>query len=625
MFIRPCRSPFWFALILLFAIAIPAAAKDIWIEVRSPHFIVAGNCGENDARRIANQFEQIRAVFLNSFPLLRVDPGKPVIVLALKNEDSMKVLLPDYWISKDGVRPTGLFVPGLDRDFAVLRTDASGSGENPYHSLWYEYTQVVFGLNFGPMPLWLRVGLAEYFGNTIVDKYEIAVGHVNRMELQLLKRYPLIPIQALLHADSRSPLVNDGGHASIFHAESWLLVHYLLEDPDAKRASMFYRLEKGLDESSDPEKVAQEVLGDLNHVQRVLETYARQSEFHYDRLKPQSSVSENSYPLRELPAAEALTLQADFLAHAGHAKDAQEMTKQALALQPALAGAYVTSGYINYLLHENASAESDLNKAISLDSLDFRPYHFRALLILRTTGYRKDSTPQIIGNLERVTFLNPDFAPAWGFLSVAYREQDETKAKSFDAAVKAAKLEPSNLAFTADIGYALLALNHEPEAEKILERLNSSAKTPNEKSTAESFARHLASHNEEKQKTVAVTQENGAASSTTVQDADEVAQTASGVAAGRASSSEFPNDQISRQEGVIRDAECNAANVNLHFAILGETLALSASDITKISIRLSGKESALSAMPCEQWKGRKAQLTYTPAPDNQITSIDFFQ
>src|SRR5208283_4382679 len=77
-----------------------AAAKDVWIEVRTPNFTVIGNAGEKEARKIADQFEQIREVFHSAFPTLRTEIGKPVVIFAVKNEESLKLLLPEYWESK---------------------------------------------------------------------------------------------------------------------------------------------------------------------------------------------------------------------------------------------------------------------------------------------------------------------------------------------------------------------------------------------------------------------------------------------------------------------------------------------------------------------------------------------
>jgi len=61
---------------------------DSWIEIRSPHFTVLSNAGESEGRKTALQFEEVRALFHQGFPKLRVDSGKPTIVFAIKNEDA---------------------------------------------------------------------------------------------------------------------------------------------------------------------------------------------------------------------------------------------------------------------------------------------------------------------------------------------------------------------------------------------------------------------------------------------------------------------------------------------------------------------------------------------------------
>jgi hypothetical protein len=55
-------------LVTLLAVSIlfpfqPSGAKQEWVEVRSPNFIVVSNAGEKEARKTAVHFEQIRAVF----------------------------------------------------------------------------------------------------------------------------------------------------------------------------------------------------------------------------------------------------------------------------------------------------------------------------------------------------------------------------------------------------------------------------------------------------------------------------------------------------------------------------------------------------------------------------------
>jgi len=612
-----------FSLLCFFFLPAKSVSTDRWLEVRSAHFTISSNAGENDARRIANQIEEIRAVFLQTFPGLRLDPGKPTIVIAVKNEDSMKILLPDYWVPKDRARPTGVFMPSLDRNFAVLRTDIGGSRENPYHSLYFDYTGLILHLNFSSLPTWFEVGLCEYFANTLVDSNEIGVGHASRAQLQYLEklRLRLLPLKNIFSADARSPLLNEEDKTFLFHAEAWALVHYMLNEPDARKGQWFAKYLKAYEETNDSEAAAFEAFGDLNHLQAVIESYSRQTSFHFQSYKPQAPISTQAYPVRELTSAEALTVQADFLAHLNHPAQAKEMFNQALVQTPDLPAAHVGIGYVDYLQHDNDGALAEFNKAIGLDQRDFRPYHFRALLLLRTAGYTKESIPQIIGNLQKVISLNPEFAPAYGFISVAYRQQDASKPKSFDAAVRASTLEPANYNFKVDIGDALLAIKHEEDAIKLLDVLQKTARTPSEKELVESFARRVAAH--QNSSTLKGNSADPPALAT--------ASTPSGDAAPRVSGDRekgLPSASSQTEEGSIQDAACTASSVtNMRFAILGETLLLAAADASKVSILNAGKSVTLSSLPCEQWKGRKAKITFVRSSDGKtagdIISIDF--
>src|SRR5205807_6281653 len=85
-------------ILLICEVPAPSQARaehhENWIEIKSPHFTVYSNAGEREGRRVAAQFEEIRAVFEQAFPKLRVDSGKSTILYALKNEDSLKLLIP---------------------------------------------------------------------------------------------------------------------------------------------------------------------------------------------------------------------------------------------------------------------------------------------------------------------------------------------------------------------------------------------------------------------------------------------------------------------------------------------------------------------------------------------------
>ena len=257
------------------------ARNDPWIEVTSPHFRVSSDSGEKDARRVARECEEIRAVFLADHPTLRVDGGRPLIVIAVKDEDALKVLLPDYWAEKDHVRPPGAFKSYNDEDFAVLRTDvAVSNGINPYYALYEEYVFSLLRLNYGALPLWLRTGLADYYGNTLIDDKYTELGHPINWQIALLQRSQLIPLFDLLNADSRSPLVNDRDKQSLFYAESWAIVHYLALSPDIANQDLLNKYLKSWRETGDSTEAARRTFGDLKKFESKIDDYCYRLAFH---------------------------------------------------------------------------------------------------------------------------------------------------------------------------------------------------------------------------------------------------------------------------------------------------------------------------------------------------------
>jgi predicted Zn-dependent protease len=477
----------------------PAQAHDDqWIQVTSPHFTVSSNAGEKEARRIAQQCEEIRAVFQADFPDLRVDAGKPLVVIAVKNEDSLKVLLPDFWMAKDRVHPSGIFQPGTDEDFAVLRTDVTArEGENPYANLYEEYVFSLLRLNYSTMPLWLRLGMAAFYSNTLVGDNYTDVGRPTRAEIVLLQRSELIPFVDLMNADSRSPLYNDQSKAPLLYAESWAVVHYLTLNPEVAKEDLLNKYLKAWQETNDGAESARRTFGDLTEFEKKIDIYARQLGFYTQRRPSAARFSDKDYKARDMSPAEALVVQADFLQHTNHMTDARQMLKDALAMQPNQAALHDCLGYDDYVQHDNDGAEKEFQQAMTLDPNDYRSMFYLAEIIYRRSGYAADTLPMLLQYLETVVQINLNFAPAYAFLSVAYQHQPATKPKALEAAMKAHELEPARIAYVVDVGDALMALDRDADARKIGDRLNRDASTPQEKAMAESYAKRLAHYEEE--------------------------------------------------------------------------------------------------------------------------------
>ena len=95
-----------------------------WIEVRSPHFTVATNSNEKQARRVADQFERMRSVFHVLLPKTQLDPAAPIIVLAVNGEKEFRSLEPEAYLAKGQLKLGGLFLPSEEKNYILMRLDA---------------------------------------------------------------------------------------------------------------------------------------------------------------------------------------------------------------------------------------------------------------------------------------------------------------------------------------------------------------------------------------------------------------------------------------------------------------------------------------------------------------------
>ncbi len=342
---------------------------EAWIEVRSPHFAVATNGSEKQARRVADQFEQIRAVFQKEFPNVRVDPGEPILILAAKNEATLKTLLPEFWEKKGHTHPAGLFISGAEKNYVALRVDVSG--ENPYHVLYHEYTHLLVRLNYRQLPIWLNEGLAEFYGNTKIGEKELILGQPDASSIYRLRQSKLLPLEVLLKVDHTSPYYNEADKTSVFYAESWALVHYLTLDPRVRQAEPLKNFFRLLQNDTDELEAARQAFGDLKQLEKRLEAYAQQSAFYQVPIKSPSTVAEKEYVARPLPAAESAALRGDFHLYMRRTEEARALLEEALRLDPNLAAAHESMGLLHYRAGEREEAAKWFAQAVKLDSRSY--------------------------------------------------------------------------------------------------------------------------------------------------------------------------------------------------------------------------------------------------------------
>ncbi|MGB7436540.1 MAG: DUF1570 domain-containing protein [Candidatus Acidiferrum sp.] len=626
-----------FAFLVLLGLPTAISSKDAWIEVQSPNFTVISNAGEKEARKVADQFEQFRAVFHNTFPKLRVDLGKPLIIFAVKNEDSLKTLIPAYWESKGRAHPQGIYMPGEDRHYVAVRTDVET--ENPYQIVYHEYTHAIMNLNFRGLPVWLNEGLAEFFANSNIREKDVEIGKIAPYHLQTLRTERLIPIDTLLLADEQSPYYNEQNHASMFYAESWAIVHYLMLDPEARKRQLLTTFMSTWDATGDQLLAAQKTFGDLKKFEVAMESYARQQTFYVRRESTEIRGDPKSYASRVLPPPELDAQRALFYAHTQRPKEAESAVQDALKADPNLPLAYEAEGFLAYAEQRFAAAQAAFDRAVALQSPNYFPYYFAAEARLRSGPPSAEEAPQIIASLEKAIQMNPQFAPAYAALATVYPVHSGSPDRALALARKAAELEPGNLFYATNYGYVLANEGKTADAKTLALRIQQAARSPIDRANAQQLLSVIATREAYDQRVAGMNSSardqqaipvividqksvDGSSTGNTHAPTDSPANTDTVNSNPRAEETEYA------VEGNIASADCADGPGKVTISVGKTSMTFRFAAFSVLQILSTAKQDSGVPPACANWNSRRVRLYFYKSKQKQVTgdlnTIQFF-
>ncbi|HME01011.1 MAG TPA: DUF1570 domain-containing protein [Terriglobia bacterium] len=468
-----------------------AARPESWIELRSPNFIVLTNANEKQGRRVAYQFETIRAVFRQFFKVQGSAQDQPVIIIAAKDEDTLKTLLPEYWAKKGSMHPAGVYLGGPEKNYVGLRLDVSMNQEayEPFEPVYHEYVHYLTRRMMSLLPLWMVEGLAEFYGNTRLESKKAVVGAPSSSNILVLRQNPPLPLTTLFQVNASSPYYHEENKTSIFYAESWALTHYLTTrdwSEHTQRVNDFVAL---LGENVAPEEAARRTIGDPEALQEALNQYIRRFTFTAARLDAPAKIDENDFELQAISDAESLAVRADFMAHDHHYAEAQEKLAEALKLDPKLASAYESMGFLCTQQGKVEEASKWYSQAVALNSQSYLAHYYYAANLLGGK-LDDDSASKAESSLRAAIKINSGFAPAYDALSwlLASRpenaEKPERLNEAYMMALAAVSLEPGNVHYRLASAQVLERLGRVDDAVKVADRAASMAKTPDEQAAA---------------------------------------------------------------------------------------------------------------------------------------------
>jgi len=625
--------------------ALAGDSSDHWLEVRSPHFVVLTDSNERQARKLAGQFEQMRAVFHTLIPNATSDVGSPIVVLALKDKKGFRTLEPEAYLAKGQIDLAGYFMSAPDKSYILLRLDAEG--EHPFDTVYHEYTHYMLR-KAEWIPLWLNEGLAEFYQNTDIREKEVLLGQPSGDNILYLRQSRLLPLTTLFLVDHTSPYYHDEQKGSVFYAESWALTHYIEVTDREKNTNHIRDYAQYLIQNEDPLAAAQHAFGDLKQLQKSLESYVQQGSFKMFKMSLALTVDTSSFAMRSVSNPEMDATRADVLVYNGRTKEAEALLASTLRDDPKNALAHESMGYLKFREGDVASAKKWYGEAVQLDSHSYLAQYYFAALSLQTADNDHDAV--IESSLLTSIKLNPAFAPAYDTLAMFYSSRDEKLAEAHILNAHAVELEPENLSYRMNTSTVLVEEKQFPGAIGVLQAAAKVAKSADETAMVQSrikqieefqaaFDRAQRQGNEGAVEASGVTVLQGAGplttqTSGTQSDATKtmVFRRVNGTMKGtNEDTPKFPiGDSTGARHtvrGVLRRVQCSYPTV-IAFSVeeAGKTITLYNNNYYKIVFTTANYEPEGDIKPCTGIEDMKASVKYAEVSDKvvagQILSIE---
>jgi hypothetical protein len=228
-----------------------------WLEIHSTHYIVITDAGEKKGSEVALRFEQMRAVFATLLMKERLNEPLPLTILAFKNDKNYYQSAP----LKQGqpINVSGFFLPGEDQNFIVLNLFEAES----WRAVAHDFAHLLLNYNYPPVPGWFDEGLAEYFSSIRPNDKTYEIGSdpeltplftqdllENEKEAhnppksltELLSGQVWLALPDLFTLKHDTSTYTEGTHHTLFYAQSWMTMHYLLHEKKLPETGTYFDL-----------------------------------------------------------------------------------------------------------------------------------------------------------------------------------------------------------------------------------------------------------------------------------------------------------------------------------------------------------------------------------------------
>lgn len=445
-----------------------AAAKDVleysWIELRTPHFVVASAQDPDRTQELAVDLEHFRSVAELLTNIGRFEERIPTKIYLLPKAES------DLGFDRS---IAGYFSGGMRANYAVIIP--SGSSDE---ALKHEYVHFLIHNRDRLMyPTWFDEGFADLLATlSVKDGTTFEYGRPGEARLAWLMRGNWLSSGKVLRTRDTKGL--RGERLTMFYAQSWLLVHYLMlgrpEFP-SRNADFLRRRERG----EDVQAAFESAFGvKTRSLSRKLKRYARSLHYVKGTLpQPLPPVETSSRPLARAEIAAELGILALRTRGAGAAQTYYEAALAADAnYGPALTGV----ADLHKVAGRFEEAKPLYEKAIALEptnenhELDYAEYF---LALARKDQTEKSAEPmrkhlvEARRHFARAYKLNPDNPEVLAMNGATYLFEGEDPARGVESLEAAHALLPAQVEIRQLLARGYIAAGEPEKARQQLETL----------------------------------------------------------------------------------------------------------------------------------------------------------
>jgi len=485
---------------LLLFLAIPAAAKDTWVGVRSKNFNLIGNAAEKDVRAVAARLEQFREALSLLFPGIKLSNSIPTNVIVFKNDSSYNPFRPKLTNGKPNTEITGYF--HSDREVNYITVITEGEKKDTYENIFHNYVHYVIDTNFGKadVPPWFTEGLAEYYqAIQIKEGQRATLGTVQLYNQMVLQNNRLQPLRSFFDVSNYSLSKTGNNPGRIFLAQSWALMHYLLQDKSGAGKAGIGKFVSLLTKKVPQEQAFKEAFGyDYAAMEKALEKYVAQNNYAASPVTLNASF-DAGMTAAPVSDAQANAYLGDLLYRSNELLDAEKYLQAALSLDANSSLANASLGLLRIKQHKFNEAVGYAEKAVATGREDYFVYYNFAYVLSRentdefnyVSKFSPEKVNQMRAALKKAIELNPDFAEGYRLLGFLYVVNDDNPEEALAYVNKGLALQPGNQEYPMLLAQIYLRQKKTVEAREIAQRLLRTAYEPHIRNNAQNILNNI--------------------------------------------------------------------------------------------------------------------------------------